>query len=218
MCEKFIYMDSVQYTKNSMYSKNYINGQNGKVCLPIPIKNETKYGLIKDVKICNDINWGNKHLNKIRHSYSRSPYFECYFSSLENILNKQWDWLTDVNYNLLMLICDWFDLTAEIYKESDLNICWETKKNGRILEYCTLFKANQYIFGKNGANYADEKLFQDNNVKLHFQNFKHPIYRQFGHELFTCNLSFIDLLFNCEREQAKKMLFEVNERFTDVCE
>ena len=60
---------------------------------------------------------------------------------------------------------------------------------------CKYFKAESYIFGEQGKNYADENSFLKANVKPFFQKYEHPTYNQL-HGDFISKLAIIDLLFN----------------------
>ncbi len=56
-------------------------------------------------------------------------------------------------------------------------------------------KADTYLSGELGQNYLDLKLFENNQIKIIFEEFKHPTYSQMNSK-FLPNMSIIDLLFN----------------------
>ena len=57
-------------------------------------------------------------------------------------------------------------------------------------------KADVFIFGKDGETYAKVEDFENSDIKIVFQNYKHPEYPQI-HGEFIPYMSVIDLLFNC---------------------
>ena len=83
-------------------------------------------------------------------------------------------------------------------------------KSNLVLDMAKKLNANTYIFGKLGKDYANEKDFQKNNIKIIFQDYKHPIYSQL-HGEFIENLSIIDLLIN-HGPDSFKILISNNEK------
>ena len=73
---------------------------------------------------------------------------------------------------------------------------------------CKKLNANIYIFGELGIQYADKKLFKENNINIFFQKYQHPTYHQLFNS-FEANLSILDLLFNCG-EDSYDIIFENN--------
>ena len=70
---------------------------------------------------------------------------------------------------------------------------------------CKKLKASKYIFGSQGKDYADKKSFENENIEIFFQDYKHPIYEQINGE-FISHLSLIDLLFNKGPESLEILL------------
>jgi len=49
--------------------------------------------------------------------------------------------------------------------------------------------ADKYIFGSQGNSYANIESFNMNNIKVYFQEYKHPIYNQlYGRFYHLCLL------------------------------
>jgi len=64
--------------------------------------------------------------------------------------------------------------------------------------------ATTYVSGELGKNYWDKKKFEDIGIKVLFEKFQHPTYKQI-HGNFIPYMSIIDLLFN-EGDNAKYIL------------
>ena len=62
------------------------------------------------------------------------------------------------------------------------------------------------LFGELGENYAEISKFKNNNIKVLFQKYLHPEYKQFNTKKFISKLSAIDLLFNCGIDSKKFLL------------
>jgi WbqC-like protein family len=65
-----------------------------------------------------------------------------------------------------------------------------------VLEMCRKLGADAYVFGTLGRDYAKVEDFQRANIRIGFQDYRHPQYPQL-HGGFVPHLSIIDLLFNC---------------------
>jgi hypothetical protein len=61
---------------------------------------------------------------------------------------------------------------------------------------CLKMKADLYIFGTQGKNYADREAFQKAGIGVYFQEYQHPVYEQLHGQEFSSFLSLVDLLFN----------------------
>lgn len=183
ICDTFVSMDDVKFSKNSMYARNFIKINNKKIMLTVPTNKSDKNKIIKDVKIFGT-KWAEDHLKKIKLGYSKSEFYKIHIEKLENIYKKKWTWLCDLNHEFLFFIKDLFKIETKIIVAS--KFYFEGNKNTRLINYCNKFKANKYIFGKNGKNYFEESEFKKNNISVFFQNF----------DCINENLSFIDYLFN----------------------
>jgi hypothetical protein len=69
-------------------------------------------------------------------------------------------------------------------------------------------KADVYLSGEFGKDYLDEKIFTAHGIKVVYQRFLHPEYKQMF-EPFIPNMSAIDLLFNYG-EGSKRILLGEN--------
>jgi len=189
-CDIFVSMDDVKFTKNSMYARNYIKIKDKKILLTVPVYNSDKDKVIKDVRIC-ETNWNKKHINLIKTAYSKSPFFKNYKERIQQIYSRKWNWLCDLNHEILFFIKDIFEIKTKIIIASNFN--FKGNKNERLICYCDYFKAKKYIFGKNGKKYADESEFKKNEIEINFQNFICP----------NENLSFLDFIMNVEPEVCR---------------
>ena len=75
---------------------------------------------------------------------------------------------------------------------SSLNACG--KKSELVLSQCKALGADVHLAGNGAREYLDINRFEQEGVKVVFQDFKHPTYPQLNGE-FTPNLSIVDYLF-----------------------
>ncbi len=187
-------MDNTQYDKK-FTNRNKIKIPDGWSWLTVPINKEHKFLPNKLVEINNKENWKEMHWKKITRSYTNSKFFKKnYKSFFEEVYNKEWKFLFELNSELLRQIIDWLGLKIQIIKESELNINGNSTE--RLVNVCKELGAETYVSGVGGKEYMNEKLFQKNNIKIEYQKFQCPTYTQIFGGDFIPDLSIIDLLFN----------------------
>ena len=102
----------------------------------------------------------------------------------------------ELNFETIKKTIEWLDIKVDIIKESELNI--DGKGTERLVNICKAVGAETYISGRGlpGKKYLDEKIFEKNNIKLSYQQYKSVKYEQHLSKEFVPDLSIIDLLFN----------------------
>ncbi len=194
----FVFLDNVQYKPREFQNRNKIRTRDGWMWLTVPVISK---GLgrqkISDVKIDNNYDWQRQHRNSLKAWYSKAEFFKDYFSFFEKAYNKKWDKLKDLNICIIDYILKEFKINRPVYYESELGIA--TRGTDRIIEICKKLKADVYLSGTGGKNYLEEEKFPQAGIKLEYQDFIHPTYKQqyTGKDnIFLPNMSCIDLLFN----------------------
>ena len=213
----FCFFDIVQYQKKDFNNRNKIKTMNGEMWLSVPV--ETKGYLdkkINDIKIIED-GWRRKHYKSIYFAYEKSNFFDEYIGDIEKIIfNGKQEFLTDLNFDILIFLLRSLNITTPIVKASDYN--FSGHKSDLVLDMCTTLNADSYIFGEQGRNYADINSFSQKNINVLFQDYQHPEYAQLYGE-FSPYMSVIDLIFNLgpdsldvlTNNQSPDMIHEYND-------
>lgn len=195
LSDKFVYFDGVQYQTKDWNNRNRIKTANGDIWLTVPVLNKNHFQLkLKDVLINNELPWGKKHFKSIYIAYKKARYFDRYIDFFEDVYKRHWDKLSDLNEYMLRHFLNILGIHIPIYKLSDYD--FESKRSALVLDMCKQMNADLYIFGINGKDYADVEAFNRENIRVYFQEYKHPIYTQLHNAEFSPYLSVIDLLFN----------------------
>jgi len=122
--DKYVYFDDVQYLPKEWMNRNRIKGINNNVIyLTVPVKK--KSFLIKkttDLIIDNTLPWKRKHLKSLEINYSKSKFFEKYIDQFRAVYQKEWNYLTDLNFCILKLLLKILNIKIEIVKLSDLHV------------------------------------------------------------------------------------------------
>jgi hypothetical protein len=188
----FIYLDDTKFVEHGWDNRNKIKIDKGSMWLTVPIKRDSMQ-LLKDVLIANNESWKVKHLKSIKINYTKSPFFNDYWNDFSDIFQKDWNKLIDLNLNLIEYFNQKLEIITKTIRSSELQI--NSSGTKRLIEICQNVGATTYLSGILGKEYLDENLFKDAGIKIIYENFIHPIYKQLGND-FLPNMSIIDLLFN----------------------
>lgn len=190
----FVFLDNVQFEKNSYTNRNRIKTPQRWCWLTVPVVKAPLDTQIKDMEIDPHPDWQEDHWKSFVFNYGSAPFF--YKSRALEIIYKNFKWekLFLLNETLIVTLCALFGLDAEFVNASQLNV--EGSGTDLLLNICKKLKADVYLSGKSGRNYLEHGKFRRNGIEVSFQHFEHPVYRQqFGNE-FLPNMSVIDMLFN----------------------
>jgi hypothetical protein len=203
----FVVMDDVQFEKNSFINRNKILQNNNELMITIPVKTKDyKNKTIKEIETL-DNRWQIKHLKSIEQSYRKSKNFHIVYEQLKVIYQCKSNYLIDHTNLYLKFIVDYLELDTKIIFASDLNII--SKKLDYVCELTKRLDGDSFIFGSLGREYADLEYLKERSIKPYFQDYTHPIYSQLSTE-FHRSMGIIDLLFNEDRKNIKKIILSNN--------
>lgn len=208
LADSFCYFDNVQYQIKDFNGRNKIKTAQGPIWLTVSVKAKGyRDKKIQEIEIDNSQNWRKTHFKSIYLNYKKAPFFENYADFFENVyIKKEWKYLSDLNEYMLKWFLKELDIKVEYSKASEQN--FEGYKGELVLDMCKKLNADLYIFGALGKDYANEKKFIENGVKIYFQDYKHPVYPQL-YGKFEPYMSIIDLLFNCGHK-SKDIIMQGN--------
>ena len=192
----FVIFDDVQYPrgkKGFFGNRNQIKTNNGKMWLTVPVLGKSEFKNFNDIEI-NYNGWNEKHIQNIYNFYKKAPYFDNYFESIKSILTKKYSNLSDLSISLILYFMKVLDINTKVMYSSS----FKTEKTGgnKILYILEQLNATEYISGTGPGSlrYINEKDFSDRGIKLNWQDYNHPVYKQL-HGEFISHLSVIDLIF-----------------------
>ena len=189
----FIFFDDVQFMKRSWHYRNRIRSHQGELMLSVPVLSKGKSGQkINEVLINNDGNWRKKHIQSIILNYGKTKYFRDYIEELNGIYSNNYSHLLDLNVTLIKFLMDKFGIKTQTMMSSQLQVVGE--RNVKIVDICKKVNADVLYDAEGAKEILDLAYFEQNNIKLAFQKYQHPVYRQQGK--FIPYLSALDLLFN----------------------
>ena len=190
-----ILYDNTQFEKNGFQNRNKIRTKDGWIWLTVPVLQKADQ-LIRDVQIDNRTGWQRKHWMSIQSNYSKAPYFKDYEAPIRSIYEKfEWSKLSDLNMALIMTIKDLLGIKTKLISSSNIIYDLETKSTDALIELCKEVDATHYISGAGGEEYLEVDKFEKEGIKVIFQHYDHPEYKQTYAE-FHPYMCILDLLFN----------------------
>lgn len=209
----FISFNQVQYLPKDWNNRNRVKTQSKPIWLSVPVQ---KKGFlektISEIAIDNSQPWARKHFNTLRLNYAKSPYFHLYADFFEDIYNRDWSTLVELNETMLIGLLKIVGIKTPVYSADDWH--FQGAKSELVLNMCRQVGAKTYIFGEQGRDYADVEAFERENIDVLFQEYQHPEYPQL-HGKFVSHLSIVDLLFNCG-ESSLDVLMSGNITHEDI--
>ncbi len=198
--EHFMFFDDVQYLKKSWMSRNrLLNIEKGEPFFfrPSLIKPDYK-ALYTTVQLDNKDQWKVKLLEQLNGYKNKAPFFTQTKVLIEEILEKDYLFLTDFNIDSTITISKALGLNAKFDRYTDYNFWFEEKPEegdwGRIIS--NEIGATEYINSPGGESFIFPEKFSELNMKLGFIQPKLDPYHQ-GNLEFVAGLSICDvLLFN----------------------
>ena len=158
------------YQKQTYRNRCFIYGPNGKQLLTVPVvrsKTDRKQKT-KEIRVDNSSKWQISHSRALHTAYNSSPFFEYYIDDLQNIFQKNYEFLIDLNFDTISALFN----CMEVYKKIETTESYQLHPK--------YFDLRQLINSKDAKQYNLQpymQVFQD----------KHA---------YISNLSILDLLFN----------------------
>ncbi len=208
MADLYIFMDDVQFVKNSHHNRNRIKSASGLIWLTVPVFHKGKFGqLLKDVKIDNMKDWKKKHWLSIVNCYSKAPYFKMYSDFFEDVYKRTWEKLIDLNIYLIRNISEFLGINKTGFTSlSELNIT-NSNPTQRLIDVCEKVGATDYIIGTRAKDYMEESRWKTTKVNLNYFEAVYPPYPQLYGKFFD-NCSIIDLLFNSGQNSGEYIWYD----------
>lgn len=204
MVDEFIIYDDMQYTRRDWRNRNKIKTKDGVKWLTIPVEVKGKYfQKINETKI-NDKYWGKNHWEIINYNYKKAKFFKDYEDVFgELYLNCEEEFLSKINYRFIKVICEVLGIKTLMKWSDEFDLLED--RNARLIDICKGVGATDYYSGPAAQAYMDLKLFEEENIKVHFFDYSgYPEYFQL-HGEFDHAVSIIDLIFN-EGANTKKFM------------
>ena len=176
-----ILYDDAQFIKGGWQNRDklLINGR--EQWLTVPVVTKGKLGqLINEVKINQTVKWKHKHLYTFKSVFGKTPNFLTVFPLIEDVYAGKYDNLIDLNISLLLLCADLLKIKTKFRLSSEYG--FSSNQSEKLIDLLNAENADEYLSGTGSINYIDEKLFEQNNIKLIYQDNKAMINEMYNAE------------------------------------
>ena len=188
--DNFVFLDNVQFSKQSWQQRNLILTNSGPKWITLPIEKKGNT-LINEVKINVSNKLIKKNLKTIKESYSKEKYFKNYFPKLENIFTENDDRLFSKNIKIIKWICKCLDIKSNFYLSSELTNNLDRVE--RLIEICRYLNTTTYLSPTGSKTYLNnnEELFKQKNIIVHYNNFNNDNFTEKGKVLSILHFLFL---------------------------
>lgn len=195
----FVILDDVQYKKNNFQNRNRImmNGRPTWLTLPVDTKGRLS-STIKDMKIADTVDWKTRTLHLLEVAYSKCSYYEEVMTKLRPIFTDVWyQYLMDFNMNFIIFIREYLGIYTPIKFSSSLDI--NSHKTDLVFDICKECGATTYLSGAGGRDYLDLTRFNEEGIKVVYQEFDESMTYRGMQEPY---MSVLDIIMNNSKEES----------------
>jgi hypothetical protein len=207
--ERFVFLDNVQFERQSWQSRNRILLDGKEHVLVVPVHRATLSTQIKDVQISQARgHWRRTHWMTLRSGYAKAPYGSQLLALLEPLYTGEEETSLSLwNQAIITRLAEALNLPARFLRASALD--YPGERSERLLALCQELGAHTYLSPRGSADYleADGFALQDR-VKLEFQSFQPAPYPQYRSGQFASHLSIVDLIANTGLDYARAYVSE----------
>lgn len=191
----FVFLDDVQYEKNSWQNRNRILLNENPHWVTVPIKYEQLDKKILETKMIEHARWKRKLVSALRQNYSRSPYFNHADEIIQHLESTETTMLAELNISLIQFISEKMDLKPRFMRASAIEVLGA--RTERLVKICKLLGCNEYLSPVGAAAYLSEDGdFVDSGVSIRLQDFIPQPYKQLKSKTFVSHLSIVDVIAN----------------------
>jgi WbqC-like protein family len=196
--EIFVFLDDVQIQKTGSSFTNRVAFciQGNAQWFTVPIKRVSNTQNINETYFLNN-DWKKKFTSSLQSNYSKAPFYNENIDIVSELVSYPTNNLSDFNINSIKKLTDYFEFKSSFINSSEY--CVNEQSTKRLVEIIKKLGGTTYLSGTGADKYQDLNLYEQNNIKMIYNEFIHPVYSQVNTKSFIPNLSILDLLFNLGR-------------------
>jgi hypothetical protein len=190
----YVMLDDAQYPRREWVNRNKIlnSSPSGWMWLTVPLKKAPQTILINEVEVSDEASWASTMLKSLSHVYGRAPFFSLYYDELAGLLARPWQYLVDLNLELVRWFYGTLGIPDNLEMSSGLKV--ELTRDDKLVEICERLEATIYLANNGSKGYIDPSKFHRRGIGFVFQDYQHPTYTVNWYQ-FVPYLSALDLLF-----------------------
>ena len=194
----FVYLDTVQFSKNGLQNRNQIKSRQGALWLTLPVRHE--FGQTIEQTQIADSRAATKHWKTLEANYSHSPGFKRWHHELRDLLHSRATSLAEIAIASTEWMLEKLDVKTKRMRASEL-AGREGQASKLVASICAELRAQTYLTGTGALEYLEEADFKAISCDVCVQQWQPFEYPQ-QWDGFIPDLSTLDLLLNCPDEAA----------------
>ncbi|RTR05328.1 WbqC family protein [Halomonas nitroreducens] len=202
--DTLVLYDDVNYIPRGYINRNYILYQGRKWRFTVPVMGASIHKKIYTLSFSRNVSGV---LQSIRHAYSKAPYFDAVFPMVEEVLEREDRDITDMCSSGIREVLDYLEIGTPLLRSSRMEYNKHPGRSQNLMEICSSLGACEYVNSPGGRLIYDKKEFSSCGYNLSFLEPREVHYNQ-GKNEFVPNLSMIDVLMWCSKDQAMALLDE----------
>ena len=188
----FVYLDTVQFSKNGLQNRNQIKTAQGQQWLTIAVKHELGRSIL-DTPLA-EVNATVKHWKTLQANYARTPGFQRWKDDLHDLLHQEFRTLDEVAIASTEWMIDKLGINNKRLRASEISGI-HGRASELVASICEALEADQYLTGTGALNYMQADDFKRIDCEVLVQRWRPFTYQQ-PHGDFVADLSTLDLLLN----------------------
>lgn len=193
---KFVFLDDVQFERQSWQSRNRILLQGKEHLLTVPVAQSKLDTPIYRIVISQRGHWQKKHWRTLQGAYQKAPHGASILDILEPYYTKETpDTLSEFNQGIIRCLALAMKLSNDFFRSSELGC--EGGRTERLINICKHLGCDEYLSPEGAREYLSQDGFTERSgIKLSFQGFNPTPYAQYGSSDFISHLSIVDVMAN----------------------
>lgn len=204
----FVVGDSAHYIQNGWVNRNRILGDgNRPQYFGIEVSKASAERYISETSRVVNLNRTDKMCRVLKYYYSKAPYYSEAMEIIKPILLDEDPDLTNYLVKQLKAVAGYLGIKTEFRMLSEVSDRWDCRAPEIIRRTCEHFGLSDYINPSGtGMIYYKKDAFREMGINLQFLRRNEDIrYKQRTDE-FVSDLSIIDLMMYCSRDELHEML------------
>jgi hypothetical protein len=199
----FVYLDTAQFSKNSLQNRNQIKTAQGALWLTLPVSQHLGQS-IRDTKLA-DLHAPQKHLKTLVANYAKTPGFQFWRAELETLLSPTGDNLCDLAIASTEWMLQKLGATSRRLRASEIaDLSPGLQASKLVAGICQSLGARAYLTGQGALDYMAPADFTAIRCAVEVQRWRPFTYPQVPASApFVADLSTLDLLLNCPDAAAE---------------
>lgn len=204
----FIFLDDVQYSKNSYINRVRVMGPGGAKWLTVPVS--YNFGDTIDMVRPARSDWSSSHLGSLHNYYRSSQCFDSVWPRIKDLYKTLPDTnLASINRQIIQEISAQLGLSCHFETSSKFSIEGQTSDDRLVALVTAVDPEGTYLSGRGGAKYQNDDKFRAAGLEIQYADYQHPQYDQ-GVSTFTEGLSILDPVFHLGWSGTADLILELS--------